>query len=216
MATKTEVFNDDSHIYNTYPTTNYGTSATMNVEYTTADGKDFTLAYSFARVDFSDATDITVDNVTSATANLMCSGRLVNIDPFNLMWFKVLRSWDEAYITWERYGNGLYWGTYGCALEDVDQDTDIRSDTKNMRLAESGTWYAWDIWGGGGAASMIKDAIQNCSKVWNAKLWGDATGNGSCWVGFYTSEVAEPTYRPYIEITYTAAGGVTKTQVFMF
>jgi len=67
--------------------------------------------------------------------------------------------------------------------------------------------FVWTI------TDMIKDAITNRSKVWNAVMRCTGTVAEEDWAEFDPRETGGS--RPFITINYTAAG-VAKTQVLIF
>lgn len=216
MADHTEVFNTDSEMDSTNPTTKLGGGAILQMEQSDIikDPKQFRVV---ARVDFSDAGDITADNVDSAYCYMYCYSWLVTGGSvFKLQWLKSLRAWVEADVTWNKYDATNDWAAGGGGGL-ADATSDYESDEVTVTGHELG-WFQWDIWDSGGAKSMIKDAIDNESKVWNAWLgYSVSLIEEVNWAGFASSEHSTPNWRPYIVINYTPVEGEpTIAKIIMF
>lgn len=193
MATHTEVFNKDARIQSANPDTNYG-SDQLAVLYDTSGGKgvgpfeDRSLAY----VDFSEL-DIVAADVTSAY--LYMNWTLIQAyGSFAIRWDRVTADWDEATVTWNT---------------QPAIDNTVVSD-----VVVPYTWDSWNVWD---ITNMIKDAITNRSKIWNAQAHYYGYDNGYDDEAWYrSSEDVTPDLRPYIIINYTVAGAALKTRVMIF
>ena len=194
MATHTEVFNKDALVRGDYPTTNFGSDVELLIMWDTSGGKG-TERYgrSLAYVDFSEL-DIVAGDVVSAYAYMRWSLLLTN-GAFSVVWWRATADWDEAAVTWNTQP-----GT------DATVASNIVSPSGGVQPT------VWNI------TDMIKDAITNRAKIWNAVALtyaNDPTFNDEAW--YRSSEAVTEAYRPYIEINHTpAAGGGSRNRGYVF
>jgi len=198
-----EGFNKDALTMSTSPDNNYGSKDYITVLQDNG-AKDMVWYYSIVLVDFSELTDLTAGSqVVSATCTAQQSSGILENNIWTVGWYRArgpydtppVADWGESTVTHNNMPGF-----------DISVFSEFRDPYDDFFI--NGGLTVWDI------KAMIVDAVDNRHNIWNARLMNLGSKIGGIMQQSYWSR--EGTVPPYITITYTVGGAVTKTRVMVF
>jgi len=170
----------DAHISLYEANTNFGGLGTMRL-HSSSDGRErMLIKFDLSRLDPS-------SYVVEARLYLYAWYRTETYS-LNAVAYRVRRHWAESEVTWNHAVGSTLWGAPGCrdALTDYDPGS-----VATTTLSYVNQWYSWDL------TEMARDWVATPSS--NEGVLIVAQGLSSQYQ-FRPSDVAEASYRPYLEV----------------
>jgi hypothetical protein len=185
---------EDTSISNTNPTTNYGTSSTMELT-NWAGGSDKHLCLSFSGLSNISASEV----VSSVTLGIYRFNGDANTHSIGLK--RLLRNWVEAQATWNIYSTGNNWTTGG-----GESDGNDRSGTSSGSFSSSSVAGYKTITSTGQLMDDVQDFIDGTLTNYGHHV--EVLDASNYWAQYRASEGTDG-QRPYLSVTHAAAGGLS-------
>lgn len=185
---------EDTYLKMNAPTTNFSSSVDLEVH--TWDATDHGVA--LVRFDLSSITPPVT--VSAVEVGLFLNSASGGVQTFSI--FRTLRAWVEAQATWNQYSTGNNWQTAGAAGA-----LDISASLQDLSMGGTiNQYYTWTA----AALNAVFENWINGSVVNNGLAWKHTAVdlNSNTFRTFASSRNVDGE-RPYVTITYAAAGGAT-------
>lgn len=192
---------DDVKLRQPNPTTNFGSDTVWEVtKYAASD-------HTHSVIKFPGLSSITGPVTVTAATLYMRIAAVGGAVTYTVEARRVLRDWVEGQATWNVYSTGNSWTTAGGLSDDND-----RSSTISGSVSVSPSFIYFGLTGGQfitDVQNMINGVVPNYG--WHLERIG--TGEDGNYRIFRSSEGTDG-QRPYLEITYTEAGGGGDAETF--
>jgi len=153
------------------------------------------------KFDLTELSNLITDSSQIVSAHLKMKSGFKTGNDFNVDAFRVLKHWNEGNkdhaqattdeVTWRyQYYNHTQWSTHGCDDAGLDRES---SAAATVQATGTG-WYSWDV------TQSVKDMFD--SDNYDGWVLKSQTESDNNWMSFYSSEDADSSKRPYLEITY--------------
>lgn len=185
---------EDTYIYQASPTTNFGTDVRIYAnKYGAAD-------HGHSLLKFSGLSNVS-GTVTDATLYIRWTA---GNDVSQIIDFRrLLANWVEGESTWNIYSTGNNWpGSPGALTDGTDRSATISA---SLNVGALDQYYAFTH------ANLITDVNNFVNSVWSNYGWHierNGSGGDSTWKAFDSSDAGDGD-RPYLSVTYEAAGGLS-------